>query len=82
MVRRLRQSSGQNGLILANGGVLTYQHALCISSRPKRDRLGYPERNLLPQYVTDIPVPLIAAEAEGEASIEVLKHVFCGHLMY
>ena len=71
MVRKLRTGHGQDGLILANGGVLTYQHALCLSTRPRRDGSAYPNQNPLPSHLTDIPVPAVTARAEGEAVIEV-----------
>lgn len=71
MVRKLRTGHGQNGLILANGGVLTYQHALCLSTRPRQDGSAYPDQNPLPSHLTDIPVPAVTARAEGEAVIEV-----------
>ena len=71
MVRKLRTGHGRNGLILANGGVLTYQHALCLSSRPRRDGSAYPNRDPLPSHLTDIPVPAVTAHAEGEAVVEV-----------
>ena len=70
-VRRLRAGNGQTGLILANGGVLTYQHALCLSARPRRNRSAYPSKNPLPSHLTNIPVPAITAHAEGESKIEV-----------
>lgn len=71
MVRQLRKGNAQNGLILANGGVLTYQHAICLSTHPRRDDAPYPDTNPLPSHITDIPVPRIAERAEGEAVIEV-----------
>lgn len=71
MVRELRSENGQNGLILANGGVLSYQHAICLSTRPRGDGSAYPDKNPLPQRVTGIPVPALSAQAEGEAIIEV-----------
>ena len=71
MVRRLRTGHGQNGLILANGGVLTYQHALCLSTGPRRRGSAYPEMNPLPSNVRDIPVPKVTIHAEGEAVVEV-----------
>ena len=71
MVRQLRAGKGQNGLVLANGGVATYQHVNCLSVKPRKDDSGYPQQNPLPEYVEDLPVPQIAAEAEGEAVIEV-----------
>lgn len=71
MVRELRMGNSQTGLILANGGVLTYQHVLCLSKQPRQDRSNYPLSNPLPRYITDIPIPSITAHAEGEAIIEV-----------
>lgn len=70
MVRDLRRGDGQNGLILANGGVLTYQYALCLSTRPRRDGSAYPDKDPLPSHVTDTPVPTVTVQAEGEAMIE------------
>ncbi|KAL1982976.1 hypothetical protein VTN96DRAFT_591 [Rasamsonia emersonii] len=70
MVRKLRTGPATNGLILANGGVLTYQHVVCLSSKPRRSSSSYPDRNPLPEVITDVPVPPIAAQAEGEATIE------------
>ena len=71
MVRELRKGKSQTGLILANGGVLTYQHILCLSKQPRQDGTNYPLSNPLPRYITDLPIPSIAARAEGEAIIEV-----------
>lgn len=72
MVRQLRGRGGHNGLILANGGVLTYQHALCLSTQPPRSStLAYPPENPLPEYVPDLRVPSVTAEAEGEVIVEV-----------
>lgn len=78
MVRKLRTDpAATNGLILANGGVLTYQHVVCLSSKPRRLSPAYPERNPLPEeIITDIPIPSIAVHAEGEATIEVSSHEF------
>ena len=72
MVRQLRQCENHhNGLILANGGVLTYQHALCLTNHPRRDGSPYPMKNPLPDQLEDVRVPAIAIAAEGEAIIEV-----------
>lgn len=70
MTRRLRTGSSRNGLILANGGVLSYQHAVCMSSsRPNRDAT-YPDSKVLEAFETD-PIPPFDFEAEGQAKIEV-----------
>ena len=71
MVRRMRGEKLSNGLILANGGVLTYQHALCLSTEPRKDGCGYPKANPLPEYVKDLPIPSVTAKAEGKSLIEV-----------
>lgn len=70
MVRRLRQGAGHNGLILANGGFLSYQHAICISTRPRKTPDSYPDSGALHSGPAD-PIPPIDSEAEGEAKIEV-----------
>lgn len=71
MTRKLRAGSGTHGLVLANGGVLTYQHVICLSSRPRADGQHYPARNPLPSRLEDNTVPTIDETAEGEAIIEV-----------
>jgi hypothetical protein len=71
MTRQLRQGKGSNGLVLANGGVLTYQHVICLSTMPRRDGSPYPDRNPLPEFITDVPVPPVDEQAEGEATLEV-----------
>ena len=70
MVRQLRQGKGKNGLVLANGGVATYQHVVLLSSQPRTDGSSYPQENPLSEYVDDLPVPKIADHPEGEATIE------------
>ncbi|KAJ5554713.1 hypothetical protein N7461_003183 [Penicillium sp. DV-2018c] len=69
MTRRLRQGSGRNGLILANGGVLSYQHAICISSSPPKEGTPYPDSEVLGRGEYD-PIPPVDFEAEGPAKIE------------
>jgi hypothetical protein len=71
MVRYLRNRPGQHGLILANGGVLTYQHVVCLSKSPPPRHQSYPERNPLPEYITEVPTPRIESNPEGPAVIEV-----------
>lgn len=73
IVRQLRDPSTQknNGLVLANGGVLTYQHVVCLSKHPRKDGKSYPAQNPLPEIITDLPIPRIVENAEGEATIEV-----------
>jgi hypothetical protein len=69
MVRELRKGRGKNGLVLANGGVVTYEYVVCLSSKPRNS--PFPDRNPLPEYVTDEPIPPVDEKAEGEAVIEV-----------
>jgi hypothetical protein len=71
MVRHLRNGNDKTGLILANGGVVTYQHVVCLSKTAPSRNKSYPEKNPLPEYVTDIPVPQIETSPEGPAIIEV-----------
>lgn len=70
VVRRLRKGSDQNALILANGGFLSYQHAICLSNQPRRDRTAYPDSRRIESGPCE-PIPPIDAEAEGKAQIEV-----------
>ncbi|EED23569.1 conserved hypothetical protein [Talaromyces stipitatus ATCC 10500] len=72
IVRQLRKPSSkkQHGLVLANGGVLTYQHVICLSRHPRKDGGTYPTTNPLPETLTDLPMPKILENAEGEATIE------------
>ncbi|KAK5175147.1 uncharacterized protein LTR77_000284 [Saxophila tyrrhenica] len=70
MVRQLREGKGKNGLVLANGGVVTYQAAICLSSSPRRDGLPYPSANPLPAAVKDVQTPQVDEKAEGDAIIE------------
>lgn len=70
MTRQLRAKKHSTGLILANGGMLTHQHALCLSAHPRGDKRTYPQRNPLPTVVDEFS-PLFAQSAEGTAAIEV-----------
>jgi hypothetical protein len=68
MVRELRAGKGKRGLVLANGGLVTYQYVVCLSSKPRSS--PYPERNPLPDLLEEV-APQVDEKAEGEASIEV-----------
>lgn len=70
MVRQLRQGKGKTGLVLANGGWVTYQHAVVLSKSPRKDGLPYPDEAPLPNLVTDVQIPPIAEQAEGDAIVE------------
>lgn len=70
MVRKLRTGNMQKGLVLANGGVTTYQYVVCLSTEPRADSSAYPAANPLPAVVTDVPVPQVDAIAKGDAVVE------------
>lgn len=70
MTRQIRAGKGKTGLVLANGGVATYQAVVCLSRSPRRDGLPYPDSNPLPEMITDVQTPTIDVQAEGEATIE------------
>jgi len=69
MVRELRKGKARNGLVLANGGTVTYQYVVCLSNKPRDS--PYPDCNPLPGLLDDEPAPTVAEKAEGEATIEV-----------
>lgn len=69
MTRALRGGRGKNGLILCNGGVLSYQHVVILSTSPRSDG-QYPLKNPLPAKITDVPVPELDVAPEGEAVVE------------
>lgn len=70
MVRELRERDAKHkhGLVLANGGNMTYQHVLILSSSPPNH--DYPASNPLPEIITDVPVPKVVEEAQGKAVVE------------
>lgn len=68
MTRHIRNRDNRNGLILANGGVLSYQHVVCLSTAPPR--LEYAKAPPLSEHVDDVPAPQYEASPEGEAVIE------------
>jgi hypothetical protein len=72
MVRCLRAGRGQTGLVLANGGTLTYQHVVCLASRAPN--FSYPAVNPLPEHLEDRFAGPTDEITEGEAYIEVLSH--------
>ena len=71
MARQLRSGKGKTGLVLANGGLVTYQFAICLSRSPRRDGLPYPTTKPLPEYISDVQTPPIKKQAEGDAVTEV-----------
>ncbi|KAH7355297.1 hypothetical protein BKA65DRAFT_498097 [Rhexocercosporidium sp. MPI-PUGE-AT-0058] len=68
MVRKMRKGDAQRGLVLANGGMVTYQYVVCLSTQPRDS--PYPDRNPLPDLLNDDPAPEVDEKAEGEAVIE------------
>lgn len=75
MVRRLRETgrrpSAAHGLILANGGTLTAENAICLSTRPRQSPTTYPLIDTLPSRArNDLPPP-VDTQATGDAVIEV-----------
>ncbi|RMY54556.1 hypothetical protein D0865_04647 [Hortaea werneckii] len=85
MTRELRRSSSsgkeqgkrKTGLVLANGGWVTYQHVVCLSNAPRGLEGGgkggkevYPKEAPLPAVVDDVQIPVVEEEVEGEATVE------------
>lgn len=77
MVRQLRKTSDRttatHGLILANGGTLTTENAICLSTQPRQSSTSYPLTDTLPSRVRKSLPPAVDAKATGEAVIEVRK---------
>jgi hypothetical protein len=69
MVRELRKGKSRNGLVLANGGWLTHQYVICLSTQPRNS--PYPSKNPLPDLLADKNIPDIEEQASGDATIEV-----------
>ncbi|KAF2850822.1 acetyl-CoA acetyltransferas-like protein [Plenodomus tracheiphilus IPT5] len=69
LTRALRDGKGEVGLVLCNGGVMSYQCAVILSKKP-REAGEYPVENPLPEQITDVEVPELAVNPEGEAVVE------------
>ncbi|KAH8733058.1 hypothetical protein GQ44DRAFT_601041 [Phaeosphaeriaceae sp. PMI808] len=67
MTRQLRAGEGKKGLVLCNGGVLSYQYVVILGREPLNEI--YPE-NPLPEQLEDVGVPELVLDAEGEAFVE------------
>ena len=67
----MRAVKGKKGLVLCNGGVLSYQHVVVLGTEPRGS--PYPVGNPLPEVLDDIAVPALAEQAEGECVVEVSK---------
>jgi hypothetical protein len=70
MTRLIRSGKHRNGLVLANGGVLSWQHAICLSAQPRKNLAPYLKREVLDNGQIS-QGPEIIAQARGEAIIEV-----------
>ncbi|GES57125.1 acetyl-CoA acetyltransferase [Aspergillus terreus] len=70
VVRDIRAGRGRTGLVLANGGVLSYHYTVCLSAAPRADGSPYPAQNPLPEHAEGISAPPITAKAAGRAVIE------------
>ncbi|KAH0833767.1 thiolase [Fonsecaea pedrosoi] len=71
MVRALRAGRGKVGLVLANGGIMTYQHVVLLSTQPRRDGSPYPKRPPLAEVVADAQPPAVEERANGAATYTV-----------
>jgi hypothetical protein len=69
MTRQLRAGKGKKGLVLCNGGVLSYQHVVVLSTSP-REEGQYPPVNPLPYELKDVESPDIETQAQGEGVVE------------
>ncbi|OBT38752.1 hypothetical protein VE00_10460 [Pseudogymnoascus sp. WSF 3629] len=71
MVQQLRSAHGKrNGLILANGGVASYENTVCLSNSPRQDGIPYPQDNVLLETPAELPCPPFDMQAEGPVTIE------------
>ncbi|KAF1932094.1 uncharacterized protein M421DRAFT_416820 [Didymella exigua CBS 183.55] len=68
MTRQLRSGKGKKGLVLCNGGVLSYQHVLVLGTEPRSAR--YPVEDVLPEVLSDVEVPELAELAQGQCVVE------------
>lgn len=71
MVRAIREGKGRKGLVLCNGGLLSYQYVVMLGKEPRKNGPAYPEGDPLPERVGEEGVPEIAVTAEGEGVVEV-----------
>ncbi|KAF1975746.1 hypothetical protein BU23DRAFT_632442 [Bimuria novae-zelandiae CBS 107.79] len=69
MTRAIREGKARTGMVLCNGGVLSYQYVVVLSKEGRRDG-AYPRENPLPDEVTDLQVPEIEERPRDEAIIE------------
>ncbi|KZM22166.1 catalytic [Ascochyta rabiei] len=65
---RARRPKAAKGLVLCNGGVLSYQYVVVLGTEPRGS--AYPVGDALPEWVSDVEVPDLAERAEGECLVE------------
>lgn len=70
MIRVIRDGKYQNGLVLANGGVLSWQHAICLSAQPRSDNSPYIMQAVLDNGERS-QGPEFTDQAQGQAVVEV-----------
>ncbi|KAL4903687.1 hypothetical protein BDW74DRAFT_156000 [Aspergillus multicolor] len=66
--RKQSANKAQHGLVLANGGVLSYHHTVILSTQPRPDS-SYPGWNPLPSHL-NYDHPVIEEQVEGGGVIE------------
>lgn len=69
MTRQLRAGKGKKGLVLCNGGVLSYQYVVVLGTEPRKEG-AYPLVNPLPEILGVVEESELASEAAGEALVE------------
>ncbi|TPX36158.1 hypothetical protein SmJEL517_g01650 [Synchytrium microbalum] len=70
MSKSIREGKYRKGLVLANGGWLTYEWAVVLAKTPRTDGVPYTTKAALPKEVTDVPIPPIAEVANGACVVE------------
>ncbi|KAB8801893.1 hypothetical protein FH972_026714 [Carpinus fangiana] len=74
MTRQFRAAKNERklGLVLANGGTVTYQHVVCLSSQPRADGSPYPQSPPLPETSQGVSIPEIVEDVGSgqEAVVE------------
>ncbi|KAJ1548232.1 hypothetical protein HK405_003920 [Cladochytrium tenue] len=76
LTRQIRGGKVRNGLVLANGGSLSYQHVVCLSNKPRKAG-PYPAQPPLPKLVQQVEAPEFVESAEGLATIESNRQRGC-----
>jgi hypothetical protein len=70
MTRAIRAGKGRKGLVLCNGGVMSYQHVVVLSKVPRTSGV-YPQESSLSHDSTNLAAPDIDERPEGGAEVEV-----------